>query len=70
MSKEQIIVKIQADGEIKVETLGMKGEACLDVIELMEQLLQAETIDSAYTAEYYEQKNLNSSTVQNQVRRK
>ena len=70
MSKEQIIVKIQADGEIKVETLGMKGEACLDVIELMEQLLQAETIDSAYTAEYYEQKNLNLSTVQNQVRRK
>ncbi|MER1998802.1 MAG: DUF2997 domain-containing protein [Lysinibacillus sp.] len=70
MTSEKIIVKIQSDGEIKVETIGMKGEACLDVIELMEQLLQAETIDSAYTAEYYEAKNKNSSTVQNEIRRK
>ena len=36
MSTEKIVVKIQANGEIQVETLGMKDEACLDVIELME----------------------------------
>ena len=70
MSTEKIVVKIQVNGEIQVETLGMKGEACLDVIDLMEQLLQAETVDSSYTAEYAEQKNVNNSTVQNQVRRK
>lgn len=69
MSTEKIVVKIQVNGEIQVETLGIKGEACLDVIDLMEQLLQAETVDSSFTEEYYEQKIINNSTVSNPVRR-
>lgn len=70
MPNEKIIVKIKANGEIQVETLGMKGESCLDIIDIMENLLQAETIDSSYTAEYYEQENVINSIVKNQVRRK
>jgi len=54
MSKRQIRVQIFADGQIAAEVIGVKGKACTDYIELLEQLLDAETIDSVYTSEYYE----------------
>ena len=69
MANEKIVVKIQPNGEILVETLGIKGEACLDVIDLMEQLLQAETVDSSYTKEYFEQQTKNTNTQHNTIRR-
>lgn len=54
MSKKQIRVQIFADGQIKADVIGVKGKACMDYIALLEQLLDAETVDSEYTAEYYE----------------
>lgn len=54
MSKKQIRVQIFADGQIKADVIGVKGKACMDYIDLLEQLLDAETVDSEYTAEYYE----------------
>ncbi|QJD86422.1 DUF2997 domain-containing protein [Cohnella herbarum] len=67
MSKKQIRVQVFPDGRIQAEVLGVKGKSCTDYIEILEQLLDAETVDSAYTAEYYEtghvevdQRNVNS----------
>lgn len=54
MSKKQIRVQIFPDGQIKADVIGIKGKSCTDYIEILEQLLDAETIDSEYTEEYYE----------------
>lgn len=55
MSK-RIRFEITASGEIRAKTLGMKGEECLDYVELMEQLLDARAVDSQFTEEYNETK--------------
>jgi hypothetical protein len=48
----RIAVTINADGSIKAETLGIKGKTCLDYVPLLEELLEAETLQSAFTADY------------------
>ncbi|WP_017471414.1 DUF2997 domain-containing protein [Amphibacillus jilinensis] len=53
MSKK-IQIEITANGEVRAKTLGIKGEACLNYVELIEELVDAETIDSAFTEEYQE----------------
>ncbi|GAA3232366.1 DUF2997 domain-containing protein [Dactylosporangium siamense] len=48
----RIIVTVAADGQISAKTEGLLGEACLDYIAVLEDLLDARTVDSAYTADY------------------
>ena len=48
----RIVVTVNRDGSIKAETLGIKGKACLDYVPLLEELLEAETVQSEFTAEY------------------
>lgn len=52
--EKRIKIEINSDGKITAETLGIKGKDCLPYIKLLEQLLDAETVDSAYTNEYFE----------------
>ncbi|MDQ0090961.1 hypothetical protein J2T12_004387 [Paenibacillus anaericanus] len=54
MSSKQIRVRIFPDGQIKADVIGVKGKSCTEYIDILEQLLDAETVDSEYTAEYYE----------------
>jgi len=49
----RIIVNIGADGSISAETKGMEGAHCLDSISVLEDLLEAQTVSSAFTSEYY-----------------
>lgn len=51
MSK-QLIVTLFTDGSIEAETRGIFGEACLDYIGVLEDMLEADTTDSAFTADY------------------
>lgn len=51
---KRLVVQIGLDGKIKAETIGIKGKECLDYIQLLEKLLDAETVDSEFTSEYYE----------------
>lgn len=53
-TRKQIRVRIFPDGRIKAEVVGIKGKACTDYIQILEQMLDAETVDSEYTAEYFE----------------
>jgi hypothetical protein len=53
--QEQIHVTFGLDGSIKAETIGIKGKKCMTSIALLEALLEAETVDSEYTKEFYEQ---------------
>jgi hypothetical protein len=54
MTQKKIKLQIFPDGQIKAEVMGAKGKGCMDYLEVLEQLLDAEIIDSEYTAEYYE----------------
>lgn len=49
---KQIVIKILPNGEIKAETLGIKGGQCLKYIDLIEKLTHATVTDSEFTAEY------------------
>nr|WP_263324562.1 DUF2997 domain-containing protein [Neobacillus sp. Marseille-Q6967] len=53
MSKK-LRIQIFQDGQIQAEVLGVKGKKCTDYISLLEELLDAETVDSEYTSDYYE----------------
>ena len=54
MNTEQIVVRIAPDGSVQAETKGIKGDACLDSIQLLEDLLEAQTVASSFTPEYRE----------------
>lgn len=53
MSK-RIQLRVYPDGRIEAEVQGVKGKTCTDYIAVLEELLEAETIQSAFTPEYFE----------------
>ena len=52
MSEKKIKLKIFPDGQVQAEVLGFKGKKCADYISILEQMLDAEAIDSEWTPEY------------------
>jgi CRISPR/Cas system CSM-associated protein Csm2 small subunit len=66
MNKKKIQIRITEDGMFYAETLGIKGKECLQYIELLEELLDAESVDSEYTEEYFETE-IQTYNQQNQV---
>lgn len=52
MAERQIIVRIGSDGSIHAETMGIQGEACLDYVEILEELLEAQSVTSSFTPDY------------------
>jgi hypothetical protein len=51
--RKQIKLKIFPDGQVQAEVLGFRGKKCTDYISILEELLDAEAIDSERTPEYY-----------------
>lgn len=51
---QRIQLRVYPDGRIEAVTQGIKGKACTDYIAVLEELLRAETVASAYTPEYHE----------------
>lgn len=49
---KRIRISILPDGRVQAEVQGVKGKACTDYIGILEALLDAEAVDSAYTPEY------------------
>ena len=65
---KQIKLHIRPDGTVQAETQGVKGKACTDYIKIMEELLDAQTVDSSYTPEYYEtEDNLLTPEIQSET---
>lgn len=52
--KRQLQIRIFPDGKIEGKTLGIQGKKCTDYISILEQMLKARAIESAYTDEYYQ----------------
>lgn len=57
VKREQVAITIGLDGSIQAETIGYQGSRCLNTISLIEDLLEAETIDSQYKKDFFESNN-------------
>jgi hypothetical protein len=68
MTDERIVVRVDPEGQIHAETIGMKGQKCLDTIALLEALLEAQATSSAFTPEYYELTNTSTGEVDHELR--
>ena len=51
---KRIKIQVFPDGRIQADIQGIKGKKCTDYIRVLEEILEAEAVDSAYTPEYYE----------------
>ena len=71
MAKKQLKIKLLPNGEIQMETVGVKGKKCLDYIEMIKILADAKVEKQEYTPEYYEQEELefNKGGEENTLRR-
>lgn len=54
MGDEELEIEIDATGKVTVRTKGIKGEACIDVVEALARLIGREE-SRALTPEFYEQ---------------
>ncbi len=43
---------MDAEGHIKAETLGIHGAKCLDFVSLLEDMLDAQSVESKFTSDY------------------
>lgn len=57
--KYQILIEIDVDGEIKMETKGLKGPSCMEELEVLMQNIAGEK-EIKKTQEYYEKTNRES----------
>ena len=55
MAKKQLKIKLLPNGEIQMETVGVKGKKCLDYVELFKILADAKIQKQELTKEYYEE---------------
>ena len=53
MSKK-LKIKLLPNGEIQMETHGIKGKKCLDYIEVLKKLADVNIVDTQLSQEYYE----------------
>ncbi len=53
---KEIIVEVSMDGEIKLETRGFKGKACIEESKFLKEVLGAETLRELTPAYYQEEK--------------
>ncbi len=55
---KKIQLRIYPDGTVRANVEGIKGKKCTDYIKIIEDILDAEVIDSEYTPEYYESEKI------------
>ena len=54
MSEKKLKIKLLPNGEIQMETHGVKGKKCLDYIEILKKLVDVKITDAQLSQEYYE----------------
>ena len=50
---KRITLRIGPNGEVRADVSGFRGKSCVDYISVLEKMLDAETVDSQPTDEYY-----------------
>ena len=64
MAKKQLKIKLLPNGEIQMQTVGVKGKKCLDYVELLKLLADVKIEKQELTNEYYEQETVEYNNVQ------
>ena len=54
MSDKKLKIKLLPNGEIQMETHGIKGKKCLDYIDILKKLVDVNITDTQLSQEYYE----------------
>ena len=54
MSDKKLKIKLLPNGEIQMETIGVKGKKCLDYIDVLKKLVDVKITDTQLSQEYYE----------------
>ncbi|MBM7553229.1 DUF2997 domain-containing protein [Thalassobacillus pellis] len=54
---KRIRLVINKDGTISADTINVFGKECLKYMEMLEELLEAEIIDSDYKEEFYQKQS-------------
>jgi len=54
MSDKKLKIKLLPNGEIQMETHGIKGKKCLDYIDVLKKLVDVKITDTQLSQEYYE----------------
>lgn len=60
--KVRIEVVVDAEGRVTATTHNTAGDQCLPYIQVLEQLLEATTVDSAYTPDFWRASTTTSTT--------
>lgn len=55
MAKKQLKIKLLPNGEIQMQTVGVKGKKCLDYVEMLKLLADVRIEKQELTSEYYEE---------------
>lgn len=54
MAGKKMKIRLLPNGEIQMETIGVKGKKCLDYIEVLKKLVDVRVTDTQLSQEYYE----------------
>ena len=65
---KHVQIKLLPNGEIQMETLGVKGKKCLDYIEVLKKLVDVKILDTQLTQEYYETESELTTNDTNELR--
>lgn len=68
MSNKKLKIKLLPNGEIQMETHGVKGKKCLDYIEVLKKLVDVNITDTQLSQEYYETENEILTDENNEIR--
>lgn len=60
--KDEIEVVVDAQGNLRVETIGIKGKRCLDVMEVFQEIFGS-VEEHELTSEYYEPEPETQATI-------
>ena len=61
-------IKLLPNGEIQMETHGVKGKKCLDYIEVLKKLVGVNIVNTEFTQEYYETEAQLDTQERNEIR--
>lgn len=51
--RAHLIIRLRIDGTVEAETKHIHGDACVPFAAILEDLCDAEAVDSGYTSDYY-----------------
>ena len=68
MSNKKLKIKLLPNGEIQMETHGVKGKKCLDYIEVLKKLVNVKITDTQLSQEYYETETEVRDSERNELR--